>query len=97
VVDAVAAEDDPRAAAILEEAGAHLGTLVLDMASQTHFDTMPTPLVLSGGVFHSTRVIAAIERSLAKASHLFSVYPVVLDPIVGLIQLLQRDTTIRTS
>lgn len=97
VVDATAAADDPRATMLLEEAGQHLGTLILDMASHSHFDIVPIPLVMTGGVFHSTRILAAIETVLARAPYLFTVHPIVLEPITGLIRLLIRDITIRTT
>jgi glucosamine kinase len=96
-VDATAAEEDPRAKALMKEAGQHLATLILDMASRTEFDVMPIPLVMTGGVFHSSRVLASIEEALAAGPFVFRFQPVLLEPITGLIRLLQRDVTIRNS
>ncbi len=97
VVDQTAEAKDPRACALLDEAGHHLGTLILDMVSRTHFEIVPVPLVLTGGVFHSGRVLAAIEATLSQAKAVFSFQPVVHEPISGLIRILLRDITIRTT
>jgi len=97
VVDAAAADDDPHACMLLREAGQHLATLVLDMASRTQFEVTPIPLVMAGGVFHSKRILAEIEATLSRAPYLFTHYPVVLEPISGLIRLLRHDITVRTT
>jgi len=96
-VDGVAADWDKTARAILEEAGTHLGNLVIDMAARTDFDVEPIPLVFTGGVFHAKRVLSAIEATLSRSPYLFAYHPVVLEPISGLIRLLQRDITIRNT
>lgn len=95
-VDRAAQGFDRRAMEILDEAGAHLGQLILDTAGQAKLDTVPVPLVMTGGALRAGRLVAAIERKLAESSILFSHYPIVHDPIDGLIRLLIRKHEART-
>lgn len=89
-VDRMAEAGDERAAAILEEAGKHLGSLIVETAQQARFALAPVPLAMSGGALRSTRVRTAIERYLAVSNVDFLVHPVVHEPIAGLITLLRR-------
>ena len=81
---------DERAAAILEEAGKHLGSLIVETAQHAKFSLAPVPLAMSGGALRSTRVRMAIERYLAASNVDFLIHPVVHEPIAGLITLLRR-------
>lgn len=95
-VDRAAQGFDRRAMEILDEAGAHLGGLILETAKQARLNTVPVPLVMTGGTLRARRVVAAIERTLAEGPLEFTFFPIVHDPIDGLIRLLIRSTEART-
>lgn len=95
-VDRAAQGFDRRAMTILDEAGGHLGRLILETVQAAAWTTEPVPLVMTGGVLRSARVVAGIERGLSEGPFQFTHYPIVHDPIDGLVRLLRRHTEVRT-
>ena len=95
-VDRCAQGDDASAEAILDQAGLHLGQLVIETARHACFTGTPVPLAMSGGALRSEHVVAAIRRSLEGSPITFHVHPVAHEPITGLIKLLQRSSEART-
>lgn len=92
-VDRCAREFDRTAMLILDAAGAHLGQLILDTTLRANLNSVPVPLVMTGGTLRAARVVAAIERKLAKSPILFAHHPIAHEPIHGLIRLLQQHVT----
>jgi glucosamine kinase len=95
-VDRCARDCDCCAMHILDEAGAHLGQLILDTAARARLRTAPVPLVMTGGALRAPRVVSAIARKLATSPLQFTHYPIAHDPIGGLIRLLQDPNDSRT-
>jgi len=95
-VDRAARHFDGTAMLILDAAGEHLGQLIIDTTERARLNTLPVPLVMTGGALHAPRVVAAIERKLAEAPIEFSHHPIAHEPINGLIRLLQRCYDART-
>lgn len=95
-VDPVAEGGDACAARILSEAGAHLARLVVETAARAGIAADPVPLVMTGGALRSARTVSALKGVLAAAPIAFHMYPIVHEPIAGLIRLLQRATGART-
>lgn len=78
---------DSLSAAILADAGTHLGRLIVETARHTAFSMPPVPLALSGGAFRSTRLVDAVVRTVKSSEIPFKIFPVVHEPISGLIKL----------
>jgi len=95
-VDRCAQGDDASAEAILDQAGLHLGQLVIETTRHACFLGTPVPLAMSGGALRSDYVVAAIRRCLEGSPITFHVHPVAHEPIAGLIKLLQRSNEART-
>ena len=89
-VDRAAESGDTMAAGILEEAGAHLGRLIIETAELAGFDFSPVPLAMAGGALRSKRLLESIRRTLAAGGVPFLIHPVVHEPIAGLIALLRQ-------
>ncbi len=90
-VFATARQGDHVARNICSRAGAILGRLTVDTVRNAGFVAERIPVVMTGGVLHGgPLVITALERELRRSGLPLEIYPVVPEPVEGLIKLLKR-------